>query len=367
MQSVSGSSLLALTVPKTLREALSTRDNALNFVRLLLAAVVVIAHAWLAGGFDGGEETARFSAWAGNGFFALSGYLIAGSRMRLGIREFVVNRVLRIFPAFWVVLIVIVIAFVIAPLTSHTAGWDYDPSSAVGYVFNNAGLHITQAGIDGTLTNAPWPSVWNLSLWTLIYEFGAYIGAAILLTLPWARKHPLVATGTAYALAVFAQACALSPLVGSPWQYLDMLRLAPWFIAGLFLYFLADRLRPTIRQTALAAALLAGLFAIGVADLIGHLPFAFILLRFASASPVRVGARNDISYGVYIYAWPIQQVLAALGADSFGPVWSGVLALAVTIPLAWASWKLVEEPSMRLRKRIPRRWYGDKPRMSSRA
>ena len=69
---------------------------------------------------------------------------------------------------------------------------------------------------------------------------------------------------------------------------------------------------------------------------------------------IRVGSRNDISYGVYLFAFPLQQLMAVAGVpEAVGLVWFAVLSVAVTVPVAWASWLLVERPSMRLRRFIP--------------
>lgn len=70
---------------------------------------------------------------------------------------------------------------------------------------------------------------------------------------------------------------------------------------------------------------------------------------------VFLGDDNDISYGLYIWAWPVQQLLVLAGAQALGPWLSALLALACTLPLAWLSWKGVEEPAMRLRHLVPGR------------
>lgn len=65
-------------------DALSGRDNALNALRLLLAVVVLVWHSFVVLGRDADGALASMGAtWAVNGFFAVSGYLICGSRLRL--------------------------------------------------------------------------------------------------------------------------------------------------------------------------------------------------------------------------------------------------------------------------------------------
>ncbi|MES2723643.1 MAG: hypothetical protein V4656_10880, partial [Pseudomonadota bacterium] len=70
------------------------------------------------------------------------------------------------------------------------------------------------------------------------------------------------------------------------------------------------------------------------------LPAAVILL--GEVKSVRVPA--DMSYGLYIYACPIQQILVMSGTLSF---WASV---AATLPFAVASWFMVERPALRLKR-----------------
>jgi peptidoglycan/LPS O-acetylase OafA/YrhL len=67
--------------------------------------------------------------------------------------------------------------------------------------------------------------------------------------------------------------------------------------------------------------------------------------------------RTDLSYGVYIYAFPAQQLLAVTGlATRLHPVLFFLAAVAATLPLAAASWFLIEKPSMSLKRRLRMKW-----------
>ena len=65
--------------------------------------------------------------------------------------------------------------------------------------------------------------------------------------------------------------------------------------------------------------------------------------------PTRIGVRNDISYGMYVYGFPVQHALILLGFATGSALGFWVTATLLTAPLAWASWLLVERPAMRLR------------------
>src|SRR5947209_465064 len=106
--------------PSSLSAALRG-GNSLNAIRLVLAALVLVSHSWPLLGLP--EPTPVFGETLGSvavaGFFAISGYLITGSRMKIGIVRFAWHRALRIYPGYWVVLVVT--AFVLAPIVSFLA------------------------------------------------------------------------------------------------------------------------------------------------------------------------------------------------------------------------------------------------------
>lgn len=102
-----------------LRDALATRANGLNLLRLILAAIVIISHSWSAGGFGPEPRIGdlNLGAWAVGGFFAISGYLVTGSRLRLALHHFLLRRALRILPGFWACLLLV--SFVFAPIVAR--------------------------------------------------------------------------------------------------------------------------------------------------------------------------------------------------------------------------------------------------------
>jgi len=77
--------------------------------------------------------------------------------------------------------------------------------------------------------------------------------------------------------------------------------------------------------------------------------------------PPHWAQRNDISYGVYVYAFPVQQLLALAGAQVWGWWAYMVLSVALTVPVAWASWLLVEQPALRFKSKRPRRTFVREP------
>lgn len=339
-----------------LAEAFNPRRNSLNFLRLLLAATVIVAHAWPIGyGVPSPSLNGTpLGEFAVAGFFAISGYLITGSRVATGAGRYLWRRFLRIYPSYWVCLLLT--AFALAPLVAIAdGGAPFDGVSAARYVSSNASIQVLQEGISGTLESVPYKPVWNGSLWTLAYEVACYLGLAVLLAIPAVRRRPVIVVAL-LALVTVAQFSADRLGVGSV-VIGAILRLAPFFIAGTVLRMYRDRVPVSWPIAAGSAVLITASAALGQFWLLGPLPVAYLCLWLGVVLPFhRVGSRNDISYGVYIYGFPVQQALAVFGAQRAGVLFFILAGLLATVPFAAASWFLIEKPAMRLKSfTMPRR------------
>jgi peptidoglycan/LPS O-acetylase OafA/YrhL len=338
---------------ETLGAALSGRDNALGFVRLVLALLVIVGHTTPLGGFSADDGNQLGGLMVG-GFFLMSGYLIAESRVRLAWGRFLWHRALRIMPGFWVCLVVT--AVVIAPLTALVSGDTWHAGSALGYVVLNSTLHMTQPGIADTLTTASYPEVWNGSLWSLEYELAAYLGCAVVLGATLTRRHasrllPLLAGAVLVAWPVAAGLGLDAP------RLLTGMWLAAYFLTGMALWSWRDKV-PASAPLAAVCAVAAGVLAyVGttVAISVMAAPLAYLLMWAAARLPTRIGSRRDLSYGIYIYGFPIQQAVAATGVpERLGWIGMLVVSLLVVVPVAWLSWTFVEKPALDL-KNVRRR------------
>ena len=81
------------------------------------------------------------------------------------------------------------------------------------------------------------------------------------------------------------------------------------------------------------------------------LPATYGILALSAAIKTRWCSKNDISYGVYIYAFPVQILLIIFGSASLGWILNAILTFAITIGLAWLSWLYVEKPALALKDR----------------
>jgi len=81
------------------------------------------------------------------------------------------------------------------------------------------------------------------------------------------------------------------------------------------------------------------------------LAYGSLWLGFRGFKPMTAYNRfGDYSYGVYIYAFPVQQLAVTAGFD--GPLPNGLATILVVLPLAALSWHLVEKPALNLKDRL---------------
>ena len=337
----------------TFAERFNPRHNSLNALRLVLATAVIVSHSWPLGGFGQDPSPARQSLghWAVVGFFAVSGYLIAASRSRSTVRSFLAARLLRIYPGFLVCLLLV--AFVAAPLSTTLgpalAHGHWTPSGGASYVAHNFVLKIEKDGVAGTLPKVPYGPAWDGSLWTLFYEFVCYLMVGALLSLPRRWHGPVVAA----AFVVTAIGAQLT--VTKTGTAADFLSLAPVFLAGSLLYLYRDKVPVGWPYGVVALLLLPVIGWLNVVSSIGAPVVVYACFWLGVVLPFqKVGKRNDISYGMYIYAFPVQQLLAQAGVYKHGVGVFVVLSVLLTLPMATASWFAVERPALNLKKRLQR-------------
>jgi len=305
----------------------------------------------------------KLGTWAVLGFFAISGFLITGSRMSgKSAFGYYVNRVMRIVPAFVVCLVIV--AFVFAPLSLI-----FDPQgswsivNSVTYFLRNLPLYppeLAQPAIGQTLQHVPYRGYWNGSMWTLFWEFSCYIFIGCAVSLSRRLLPAFVAVvflfTTGVSLAVELGLIALPDLAG---------RAAPLiaaFAAGSLAFLFRDRVRFDVMSVGAAIVAIAAVSAMGVAYSLAAIPLTVILLWLGAVLPlssVGTHGRADISYGMYIYAWPVQQILMLLFGKALGLPGMVVLSIASTIPLAYLSYRLIEKPAQE-RGRVWAKKYGGK-------
>jgi peptidoglycan/LPS O-acetylase OafA/YrhL len=332
------------------------RPNALNVIRLALAVGVIFWHSFPITGtpFEGGRPLVQLLGYGFvDGFFVISGFLITRSWLgNPSVRTFLSARASRILPAFWVCLLVT--AFVLAPLGTWLSGGDVSATlfsaDSLMYVVHNFGLWIFQYGIDGTPTGVPFDGVWNGSLWTLSWEFICYLGILVLGKTGLLRSAwPLC---IAFALVWVMNLAGVGDAFDNGFVG-NALRFSLVFLAGAVLAKFEDRVRLSGVGAAVAFVAVAVSLLLPDYRLLAAPALAYGLVGVGGLlSTPRLAITNDISYGMYVYAFPVQQLLASAGLIGLGVPGFWVAATLATVPLAAASWFLVERPVIRLNRRL---------------
>jgi peptidoglycan/LPS O-acetylase OafA/YrhL len=355
----------------------SPRRNAFGLMRLLLAGLVIVSHAFPLGGF-GVDPTGYWTHSQVNigflallAFFVLSGYLITDSMRKSRLLTFLWHRGLRILPGFWAVLVFG--AVVVGPLAwtlergSIAGYWTLADGGPVTYLLRDFSTYIGQFGIHDIFLRTPYGqmvdrSAINGSIWSLYFEMRLYLTIAVLGWLKVLnRARWLVPLGAVAALAatqlvdrVPVLVLVIHGLFGPGWGP----RLAALFLLGASAALYSEELILDGRLAGLAAIVATVTLAVGGFVVLGCICYAYLIVWLCLRAPRwswRMAAKNDISYGLYLYAFPIQVLLTVVGVPKLGLVPYIALTVLLTTPLAIASWLFVERPALRLKSRGPGR------------
>jgi peptidoglycan/LPS O-acetylase OafA/YrhL len=344
---------------KHLSDFVSGRDNNLNLIRFLAAFTVVFAHSFIVmtGQRDAGpliESTGHDLGYhAVNVFFVASGFLIAQSwNLRPSLSHFAAGRFLRLWPA--LVICGLFVAFIIGPMVTTLPLAHYFAAPATyEYLPRVLSLIKVDSPLPGVMTTLPSDTGIDAPLWTLKYEALCYLSLA-LFGLVGGFASPSRFWAWIAPIMILLAATSFFPIARDlTHPYAHFVRFGLCFGLGTIAYVSAARLPMTVLAipVSFGAAVLLRETPLYELALVLFTAYATLWLAFVPASFIRRFNRlGDYSYGIYIYAYPIQQLLALrfprlTALDLFALVSPIVVAMAV------ASWHYVERPSLS-RKRV---------------
>ncbi len=331
------------------------RNNHFNLIRLTAAFAVLVFHSGVILGVDPVWDPhshgydISVGGIAVDAFFVVSGFLVTRSLLSRGsVAKFGVARFLRIFPGLWVMLLLTVFGLGLA-MTSLSPQAYVASSMVYEYLFR-CGTIITgmRYFLPGVFEGSHPNPGFNISLWTLQLELLLYLLLwflwAIFLIVPTYRSMAFRIMVMFVAIAAFTDVSTdemRDQVASVPMRHIYM------FFAGSAILVFGDKIPVSIKAIpALLAVLLVSLADRHLAIVAYLLSMPFLILNLAYA-PGRMALRfnsfGDFSYGVYIYAYPIQQTLASLKPDlSFGGL--TLISAVLTLGIAVLSWRFVEKP-----------------------
>lgn len=334
--------------------ALGGRTNNFDALRLVGAMAVLVGHGFVLHG-----RAAEVPPTFGIGlhplglalFFSISGYLIMGSWLsRPAVSHYLTNRAARILPA--LAASSILTALVLGPAVTTLPIGDYFGDSSTWTYLANTVPVVPQYDLPGVFANLPFPLAVNGSLWTLRVEFACYFGVLLVGMLPRVPRLVLLAIAGAIAATV----SQLGVTVGDA-NVSASAGVATYFVVGALLRHCPRRVLDARVALLLLVpwALVTSFLSRGIAELVSFvvLPYVVISIGLAATPGVRRAARfGDFSYGIYLWAFPVQQTILLVAPDL--PIAVSIAACAViSTAIAVASWHLVENPVLTRKGRLP--------------
>ncbi|MDQ4093358.1 MAG: acyltransferase [Actinomycetota bacterium] len=337
------------------------------WLRMIGALIVVVDHSMPL--TDPSRLTLFPTSWALSpgyiallGFFAMSGYQISDSwKQDPSWWRFSAKRVLRLWPP--LLCVVLVTTLVIGPLVSTLAPGDYFSAQQTwGYIVNNAGLYTLQHRLPGVFADNPWPWSVNGSIWTLPMEFTGYLLVLTFGALALFRRAPWLTIVLMLALVALDRRFEAS--IGNPGDGGSFLQvpigsmvafLVPFSI-GMVLHAYRGRipLSPAVAWSLVGLQIAVHTTKAGALTLPFMAGYGAIVLAFHW--PARLEGYDSWvfgSYGLYVWAFPMQQLLIMAGVDALVPLI--VTAVPLSYLCGWLSWRYIEQPTLSLRRYLRRR------------
>jgi peptidoglycan/LPS O-acetylase OafA/YrhL len=328
-------------------------DNNFNLIRILGAFAVIYGHAYDLTVVNGpapgilGHSVHTFGLIM---FFSISGFLVMKSLdQSRGLADFLVKRIARIFPGLTVA--ILATTFVLGPLFSSLSVAGYFADGRTYSYLQNIGLLVTYS-LPGVFESLPIASAVNGSLWTIPVEVACYLMLGFLLV----RIRGKVARIVTLALVCFVLALVIERWVsdksffvfyGTDWFVSSTIMI--FFFVGAVLYLVPKSLlRLDLAILLIFCSILfsqAPLYLSVVQPL--FLTYSIVCLGTArSLLPQRFIGMGDPSYGAYLYAFPIQQVVISLDLFTSNIGLNILLVTLISFGLGYLSWHTIERPAL---------------------
>ncbi len=301
-----------------LNDISSGRDNNLNLIRIIAAFMVILSHCVpistgnLYSGLCGSlfERPIALGSLAVSIFFCCGGFLIAGSAERHGsAKSFFAARFRRLFPELF--LVVITCVFVVGPIKTVLGTKEYF-SDYHTYLYLLNAILLPVHELPGVFSNNVYDATVNGPLWTLPVEFLCYIMCYILFKTGLMSKKRLVFTIPAAVIGFLINRLIFSSVS----VYSAAYKPALMFFCGILFYVYREHIpiKLSFLAIALAGLIASWYFRVSEFTIFFFLPYILMCLAFKTCRAFRIPDRLEISYGIYLTGWPVQQIIC----DGFG-------------------------------------------------
>jgi peptidoglycan/LPS O-acetylase OafA/YrhL len=325
------------------------QNNAFNLSRLLASVMVLYGHSLSVGpGLNPGSDIAykifgvHAASLAVKFFFVLSGMLVCTSLLKSNNwKNFLVHRAFRIYPGLICALLFVVL--VVAPIVGDVNFVHFITSKeAFSYCIKN--LLFKTFGVDVSLPGVSvgkWTNM-NIPLWTLAPEVGCYLFMLSVFMLTLGNRIAL----SAVALIVIID-CIIPIrflLVFLPPGNDDFSFLPLFFAIGVLLSLYRKEFNISLVYIFIFGFLAFMFKGTYMGIVAKYLALIFMVLWFFTLPIIcKYEINHDLSYGMYIYGWPIQMLVLYFFGDVHGYL-HFFLPLAIAIPMAYISWRFIEKP-----------------------
>jgi peptidoglycan/LPS O-acetylase OafA/YrhL len=323
-----------------------------DYLRIGLALAVLVWHSTI---LSTGSAALYEAHWSGQFrfllaailpmFFALSGFLVAGSLARTRLQQFVTLRALRLVPALAVE--VALSGLILGALFTTLPLREYLTSPELGAYFGNI-VGLVHFSLPGVFEDNPVPGVVNSQLWTIPFELECYL-SLVFLSLALRDRRAFVALIVLLSIVFTADAFLLHP--ASSFTTVPGRALVVSFLAGVSLHLYRDKIPYSFVLGVVAAISAAFLLQIPNASYLAAFPVAYLTVWLGLMRPPKI-AFGDLSYGVYLFHFPVEQSIMHL-FPNVGAWWQlTLMALPLSVLCAWLSWNLVEQPVLSRKKQV---------------
>lgn len=345
-----------------LATACENRNNNFNLIRFIAATMVLVSHSFPLS-YASSEDPLLYLIGITSGniavdiFFITSGFLVTRSILVGGnIKIFLLSRAMRIYPGLWVMLIITV--FLIGPSLTLISIDSYisDPITWKYFWRNATMLLPSKHELPGLFLDNPYQRAVNGSLWTLPFEIKLYASLALLMWLTKRLNNKYIYFN---GFVVFLALTGIGLTILDYFWKLNLsqaIRLSGFFFSGGAFYILRRYIyiKKHYSLAIVPSLILLSSFNQDLFFIVYFLSLTWLIINLAyipNKTTQMCNRAGDYSYGIYIYAFPVQQTIVFF-ATNIQPIELAGYSFMLTLPIAVSSWHLIEKPAIKLREKL---------------